>query len=72
MEQDKLDLENTKPKPKVIFTPKALPWVLECLGLGIDDEGYVIDENKERVYQNQKHVKASEIKGMHKTLGFIL
>lgn len=52
---------------KIIFTHRAIPFILDALGKSIDQEGYVIDENKDRVLDaDGKVFKANQLIGVVK------
>jgi hypothetical protein len=51
-------------KPKITFTESALPFILEALGMSIDNGGYVTAPDGQRVHYKK-------IKGFQKDKGII-
>lgn len=52
---------------KIIFTDRTTPFILDALGKSCDSEGYVIDENKNRVLDaDGKEFKAEALIGIVK------
>jgi len=57
--------------PVITFDKQAIREILYCFDKSIDDEGYVIDSNNQRVLaMDGKEIKASDIGGITKE-GFV-
>jgi len=50
-------------KTKIIFTERALPFVLEAIGKSINDKGFLIDSNTKELTLDKdgKKIKAKKI-----------
>ncbi|MBN8697000.1 MAG: hypothetical protein J0L87_10755 [Bacteroidetes bacterium] len=54
-------------KPKLLFTEKALPLILEAFGKSINEEGIIVDSNGEPVLTTDGEcIEASKFGGIKK------
>jgi hypothetical protein len=52
-------------KPKLLFTERAMPLILEAFGMTIGPDGLILDANgKEVLAKDGNHILASEFGGM--------
>ena len=53
--------------PKILFTPKALPFILEAFGKSINEDGLIIDASGEPVLTPEgEEIEASKFCGLKK------
>ena len=53
--------------PKLLFTPKSLPFILEAFGKSINEDGLIVDSNGEPVLTPEGEVvEASKFGGLKK------
>jgi hypothetical protein len=62
-----------KKRSKIIFTKKALSFILEALGKEIDNKGFIIDSKTKKFVldPDDEKIKASKLIAISKNDGFI-